>query len=301
MRIEQLYQFIKVADLHSFSAASAETYLSQQAISTSVKNLEKEFKTELFTRTPKGVVLTDSGQYFYDIASQIIALQEQLYNHYLLASDESESIKVALNANLKNYYFPSVISYFLKNYPQCDIQYLTIDNAKILETILNQEATIGALPVLQIEKELLTTLPKTVTFTSFDATHYSLLTSKDSPLAHFNSISMSTIVKYPLIINTSADYSHDLFQTIIEHYCASPNTILVDSIKLQLQMVADNLGNMLYLQRTPPPSSKLVKIPITNDISLNIGFIHLANTALTPFQKFYLRKANTLIKTNFYQ
>lgn len=54
MRLEQFYYFVKIADLHSFSAASADLFVSQQALSTSIKNLEEDFQTELFIRTPKG-------------------------------------------------------------------------------------------------------------------------------------------------------------------------------------------------------------------------------------------------------
>ena len=42
MRIEQFYYFVKIADLHSFSAASNELFVSQQALSTSIKNLEED-------------------------------------------------------------------------------------------------------------------------------------------------------------------------------------------------------------------------------------------------------------------
>ncbi len=74
MRLEQLTYFVKTANTGSFSAASMELFISQQALSTSIKNLEKEFQAQLLIRTPKGVVLSNDGKYFYEIATQILAL-----------------------------------------------------------------------------------------------------------------------------------------------------------------------------------------------------------------------------------
>ena len=100
MRFEQLYYFIKIADLHSFSAASNYLFVSQQALSTSIKNLENKFQTTLLTRTPRGVVLTEEGKYFYNIARKMLLLYEDLYNHFVVEPDyqkNTESINITLN------------------------------------------------------------------------------------------------------------------------------------------------------------------------------------------------------------
>lgn len=114
MRLEQFYYFVKIADLHSFSAASADLFVSQQALSTSIKNLEEDFQTELFIRTPRGVVLSAEGKYFYDHAREILKLYEEVYNHFLRQPTDSDSFNVALNPNVKTFYFSKIISYFLK-------------------------------------------------------------------------------------------------------------------------------------------------------------------------------------------
>ena len=56
--------FIKVADKQSLSYAAEELFISQQALSTSIKNLETEFKTKLFIRTPRGMSLSEDGNIF---------------------------------------------------------------------------------------------------------------------------------------------------------------------------------------------------------------------------------------------
>lgn len=293
MRLEQFYYFVKIADLNSFSAASAELFVSQQALSTSIKNLEDDFKTELFIRSPRGVTLSEDGKYFYDHAVKILAIYEQLYNHFLRQPTISDSFTVGLNSNVKNFYFPKVISYFLKEYPNCKINYSLMNNEDIVEAIQNNIIEIGVLPVLKIENHLQFTFPDEISFIPLRYTHYSLLTSINSPLANFKSISMSTIVKYPVILNTSSDSS--LFTKLFSHYSENTQIIYADSLTLQRQMVEDDLGNMLFLQSDPCPSNQFCKIPITNDISVCVGFLYSNAHPLTTFQNLYIEKSKNLV------
>lgn len=293
MRLEQFYYFVKIADLHSFSAASNELFVSQQALSTSIKNLEENFHTELFIRTPRGVVLSSEGEFFYKHAVKILEIYEHVYNHFLREPANSDSFSVALNANVKTFYFPKIISYFLKEYPTCKINYLITDNDQIIDNILEHKANIGVLPVLKVEKQIQTTFPNTIKFIPLSYTHYDLLTSIHSPLAELKSISMSTIIKYPVILNTASDST--LFTQLFSMYSNNVELIYTDSFSLQRQMVEDNLGNMLSLQSSPCPSNQFCKIPITNDISVCVGFVYSTELPLTTFQELYIEKAKNLI------
>lgn len=293
MRLEQFYYFVKIADLHSFSAASADLFVSQQALSTSIKNLEEDFQANLFIRTPRGVVLSEDGKFFYERAIEILAIYEQLCNHFLYEPTTSDSFNIALNANVKTFYFSRIISYFLKEYPSVQINYMLTPNENIIDTVLQGQATFGVLPVLQLEKKFLNTLPSNIEFTPLSYTHYALLTSCDSPLAEFKSISMSTVVKYPIILNTSTDAS--LFSQLFSYYSDNANIFYADSFTLQRQMVEDNLGNMLFLQSDPSPSERFCKIPITNDIAVCVGFLHNSTTPLSSFQQFFVEKSKNLI------
>ena len=104
---------------------------------------------------------------------------------------------------------------------------------------------------------------------------------------------MSTIVKYPIVLNTTSDSS--LFTKLFSLYSDNADIIYADSYTLQRQMVEDNLGNMLYLQSDPCPSDQFCKIPITNDIAVCVGFLYSTTRPLTTFQELYIEKAKNLI------
>lgn len=72
MHFDQLLYFTEVYRQKSIHAASRNLNISQQSLSSSIRNLEEEFATTFFTRTPTGVLPTFAGDLFYASASSMI-------------------------------------------------------------------------------------------------------------------------------------------------------------------------------------------------------------------------------------
>lgn len=64
----QLDCFLTTARTGSLSQTSEEMFLTPQAVSKNILNLEKEINTVLFNREHTGVTLTEKGKLFYDYA-----------------------------------------------------------------------------------------------------------------------------------------------------------------------------------------------------------------------------------------
>ena len=65
MSLKNLEYFVAAYEHRSISEASQSLYISQQALSKYISNLEKTLSCELFVRTPKGIVPTKDGDYLY--------------------------------------------------------------------------------------------------------------------------------------------------------------------------------------------------------------------------------------------
>ena len=64
MRLEQLRYLIEISKSKSLSVASETLHISQQALSLSVKEMEKELGVPLLIRSPRGIRLTQEGETF---------------------------------------------------------------------------------------------------------------------------------------------------------------------------------------------------------------------------------------------
>ena len=66
MDIRQLHYFIQVADCGNYSKASQKLFISQPALSKTIKNMEEEMGFTFFYTHQRKQHLTDAGQAFYD-------------------------------------------------------------------------------------------------------------------------------------------------------------------------------------------------------------------------------------------
>ena len=72
VKLELYRVFREVAEAGNISLAAENLYLSQSAVSQSVKQLEQQLGTRLFTRTAGGLVLTYAGEKYYRMACEVL-------------------------------------------------------------------------------------------------------------------------------------------------------------------------------------------------------------------------------------
>ncbi|MDX2224679.1 MAG: LysR family transcriptional regulator [Rhodospirillaceae bacterium] len=73
MELRQLRHFVAVVEAGNLSVAASKTYLSQPALSRSIKNLETTLGVQLLERKARGVVPTEAGERLYTEAMFILS------------------------------------------------------------------------------------------------------------------------------------------------------------------------------------------------------------------------------------
>jgi DNA-binding transcriptional LysR family regulator len=73
MELRQLEHFVAVAEEGHFSRAAIRCHLSESALSTSIRSLERELDSPLFIRATRKVELTDTGRVLLEEARQTLA------------------------------------------------------------------------------------------------------------------------------------------------------------------------------------------------------------------------------------
>ncbi|MFA5606896.1 MAG: LysR family transcriptional regulator [Leucobacter sp.] len=81
--LQQLRYFVEVAAEGSISAAADLLYVSQPTLSAALKDLESRVGRTLFTRSARGVTLTEDGAEFLGYARQVTEQAELLEQRYL--------------------------------------------------------------------------------------------------------------------------------------------------------------------------------------------------------------------------
>ena len=111
----ELYRvFYTVALNKSISKAAKELFISQPAVSKSIKKLEDELGGNVFKRTKTGVILTEEGKELFNYVSNAMEYLKGAENRFKdLIKLEIGNIRIGINATLmRNYFLPYLKEFF---------------------------------------------------------------------------------------------------------------------------------------------------------------------------------------------
>lgn len=119
MDIRQLRYFASIAEYGSLSAAAEQLRVAQPSLSQHVKRMEDELGVQLLVRSPRGVILTDSGRLFYDHCKKIIGYMEiaiaEMRAH---SSDISGPVTLGFPSSAANVLLVPLVETIRHQYPQ---------------------------------------------------------------------------------------------------------------------------------------------------------------------------------------
>ncbi len=95
MTLQQLRYLIAVAEYGSINAAAQNLYASQSNLSTAIKELEQELGIIVFTRSNRGVTLTNDGTELLGYARQVLEQADMLEARY--AHNETSQLRLAVS------------------------------------------------------------------------------------------------------------------------------------------------------------------------------------------------------------
>ena len=96
MTLQQLRFMIAVAEAGSINAAAQHLYTAQSNISGAIKSLEHELGIEIFTRSSRGVMLTNEGTELLGYARQVVEQADMLEARY--AQGGTPQARLAISA-----------------------------------------------------------------------------------------------------------------------------------------------------------------------------------------------------------
>jgi DNA-binding transcriptional LysR family regulator len=142
--LAQIEAFLTVAERRSVSKAAEVLYVTQPALTTRIKKLERDLGVELFVRTPRGMRLTAEGRAFRGHAQR--AVQELAQGRELLRElREGRVGELLLGAApaISTYVLPLVLRRFQASFPNVHLIVRTGHSEEILEMVLREQVQVG--------------------------------------------------------------------------------------------------------------------------------------------------------------
>ncbi len=276
----ELYKvFYHVATTLSFSEASRQLYISQSAVSQSVKTLEKKLGTPLFIRSTKSVQLTPEGETLLrHIEPAIQLIRQGEINLMEAGSLGGGQLRIGATDTICRYLLIPYLNQYHKLYPKVHIRIMNQTSLKCVDLLESGQVDLivtnypnsrmGNREQIQVISEFHDV------FTASRA-HYPQLENRR--------VSLKEIQNYPILMldrhSTTNEFLHQMFRReqleLIPEIELDSNDVLLDlaSIGLGLAFVPEYCltdHNKLYPIRLAEemPSRKVVlatsgNVPIT--------------------------------------
>ena len=140
----QLRAFATLARNGSFTRTAAELYLTQSAVSHSIRSLEESVGCRLLDRVGKKVTLTHAGEHLLGHADKI--LQEMFAARRSLDQLSKwgrTRLRVGASATACQHILPPVLTEFKKSYPQCHITIEPCDTPEVRGLLRDRKIDLG--------------------------------------------------------------------------------------------------------------------------------------------------------------
>lgn len=258
----ELYKvFYYVATTLSFSDASKKLFISQSAVSQSIKALEKKLSKTLFIRSTKRVQLTPEGEILLRHIEPAINLIRRGESQLTDNSSAGGQIRIGASDTICRYYLVRYLERFHKKFPSAHIK-------------VTNSTSIGSVSLLETNQV-------DVIFTNFPNTYLSNVYSvkkirefQDVFVANSafkelkgKQLSFQELLHYPILMlsrdSTTSEFLHSQFQQqqldLVPEIELNSNDLLIDLAKI-------GLGLAFIPDYCIPKESDLFRIDIATSL-----------------------------------
>lgn len=236
VKLELYKVFKEVAEAGNITAAAQALYISQSAVSQSIKQLETALQARLFSRSPRGVTLTGEGQMLYEYVRSALSLlstgEDKLSQAQQLLLG---TLTIGASDTVTSLFLTPYLEAFHRKHPGIRLKIVSGRSAKVLSLLKSGVVDIAFASSPSDKTNLLD-------FPCFE-THSVFVAGSDYPCDFDHVYSLQEIAAFPLILLERKASS----RVFLEQYFLKRGVTLTPEIELSsrsllVDMAAIGLG-----------------------------------------------------------
>ena len=293
MTLQQLKYAVTVADTRNITEASKRVFISQPSLTAAIHELENEMGIRIFSRTNKGVTITNEGDEFLAYARQVLEQASLLEDRYKAGGGTNPIFSVscqhysfAVNA------FVDVIREF--GGPSYDFTLRETQTHEIIDDVAKLKSEVGVLFKSRKNGDIIDKLLRKnhLQFAPILTTPLHIFISTQNPLAANEKISLDDLKPYPYLTYEQGDFNSFYFS---EEPLAPIDFDCTKNIKVRDRATLFNLiiGLNGYTICSGVISHKLngeniIARPLLIDDKMTVGIITRKGMALSRYAEVYI-------------
>ena len=288
----QLRAFAALARTGSFTLAAKEMFLSQSAVSHSMKALEREVGCRLLDRMGKKVLLTQAGETLLHHAEKILAEMGAARDALeQLGKWGKGRLRIGASTTACQYILPAVLREFKESFPHCHIAIEPGDTLKALELLRSHRIDLA------LTLEPMTDEP--LEFHPLFTDELAFLVSAMHPWAQAGQVVRAEIPKQNYVLYNKASYTFRLIQDYFREEDMVLNGVIelgsMDAIK---ELVKLGLGVSIlapWIAQKELQEKSLVSLSLgKRKLKRNWGVVHWRSRRLNLPEETFLGLCKTV-------
>lgn len=294
MNINQIKYVLTVAKSASMREAASKLYISQPALSASIRELEDELGILIFERSNKGITLTEAGHEFIAYAKKIVNQYEILEDKYLSKDKNKERFSVSSqHYNFAIHSFTNVINRF--NPDKYIFSIHETRTNRVLEDVRDMKSEVGVISYSGDNEKIMMKLFKEyqLEFVALMKRDTYVYVWKDHTLAEAKQLSIEDLRPYPCVIfDQNDDSNFYLNEEALANY-EFDKMIKSDDRAATMEIIADTGGFAIgsgMLSDEAATLKGLVSVKLKEEDPLIIGYIVRKGSSLSVYGKSYVEE-----------
>lgn len=294
MNITQLKYVLEVAASTSMREASTRLYVTQPALSASIRELEDELGILIFERTNKGISLTETGREFIGYAKKAVGQYEILEDRYL--SKDSDRERFSVSTQHYNFAMKAFTDVIKKMEP--DKYVFSIHETKtkeVLDDVRNLRSEVGIISFSGSNEAVIKKLFRDyqLEFTPLMRRDTYVYVWKNHKLAGIKEISIEDMQEYPCVsFDQTSDSNFYLTEEAMADY-AFDKMIKSDDRATSMEIIAELGGYSIgsgMLSEEDAILQGLVAIKLKEEDPLTIGYITRKGSSHSIYGEAYIEE-----------
>ncbi len=294
MNISQIRYVLEVAGSSSIREAATKLFVSQPALSSSIKELEDELGILLFDRTNKGISLTDEGREFITYAKKVMGQYEIMEDRYLSKDSDKERFSVSTQ------HYTFAIKAFTEVIKDKDPEKFVFSihetkTKEVLEDVRTLKSEVGIISFSGANEKVIKKLIKEygLEFTPLMQRETYAYVWKDHEFAGRSEISIEELKEYPVV---SFDQSDDSNFYLTEEAMADydfQKMVKSDDRATSMEIIAELHGYSIgsgMLAGDDAILQGLVSIKLKEEDPLTIGYIVRKMGTMSAYGEAYVEE-----------
>ena len=296
MTILQLKYVICIANSPSMREAASKLFVSQPALSATIRELEEELQIKIFERSNKGIILTEQGSEFLSYAKQAVSQYELIEDRYM----EKDKEKKHFSVSMQHYVF--AVHAFLKTVKRCDTSkyVFSVHETKtdeVLTNVKNLKSEIGVIAYSKSNENIMKKLFREyqLEFTPLMVRDTFAYVWKEHPLANKKEISLEELKEYPCVsFDQSSENEFYLSEEALGNYDFDKlikSNDRATSAEIMAVLNGYSIGTGIMTDSITL-KDEFVCIKLKEEDPLTIGYILRKNHTLSEFGQKYIEELN---------